>query len=187
MDFNLQGDNQNAQPTNQAQPQRPPEQQAPAPASAPDPDYARFEQYLKSYLGADPAMLRQALVQNQNNTVELQRQRLRDAWGEQYAENYALVEKELQEIAKSDPQRAQALANADGALLLYRAKQYEQLSTQGNLQQGGLNRSSTPAAPAAQNFQFTASQIREMPESERRANHQAIAEAYRQGLVDRNS
>jgi hypothetical protein len=177
------------------------QQPAPQPAQQPQPqpapqslnnneDYARFEQYMRQYLGADPVQIRQALLQQQQNTVEFQRQRLRQEWGDNYDANFAAVQTRLQEIAKTNPQRAQSLADAEGALMLHRAMQYEELSSQQQgasvLQQGGLNRSTTPASPSANNFQFTASQIRDMSPDERRANHAAIQAAYQQGLVDRN-
>jgi hypothetical protein len=156
-----------------------------------DEDYARFDEYMRRYLGADPTQIRQALVQQQQNTVEFQRQRLRQEWGDKYDENFLAVQTKLQEIAQTDPQRASFLADADGALMLHRAMQYEQMTQQQQgapvIQQGGLNRSTTPAVPSATNYQFTASQIAQMPPSERRANHAAIQAAYQQGLVDRNS
>lgn len=181
VDFNLNPEQQEQQQQQQQQP-------APAPAPTPDQteDYRRFEQYMRSYLGVDPTQIQAALAQQQQQTVEFQRQKLRQEWGEQYDENFASVQAELQEIAKTDPARAQALANADGALLLYRARQYDQLKA-GGLQAGGLNRSTTPATAAKVNYQFTASQLREMTADERRANHDAIQAAYRNGLVDRNA
>lgn len=165
------------------QPQQPPVQQQP------DEDYKRFEAYMRSYLGADPAALRQALQQNQMNTVELEKQRLKNEWGDQYEENFASVQAELQEMAKVNPQRAQSLANAEGAILIQRAKAFEQMrqGNGGNFQQGGINRSTTPATPGKTNFQYTASQIREMSDADRRANHASIMQAYSMNLVDRNA
>ena len=164
-----------------------PEAQAPQPPVQGDPDYEKFANYMRSFLGADPEQLRYALQQNQANTLTLQQQRLQSSWGDAYEENFAAVQERLTEIAKTNPAQAQALNNADGALLLHQAIAYEKAQQSGVFQSGGLNRSSTPATPKAENFQFTASEIREMDPATRRANHSAIMAAYQQGLVDRNS
>ena len=164
-----------------------PEAQVPQPPVQSDPDYEKFAGYMRSFLGADPEQLRYALKQNQANTLTLQQQRLKAEWGESYDENFASVQERLAEIAKTNPDQARSLNNADGALLLQRAMAYEQAQQSGVFQSGGINRSSTPATPKAENFQFTASEIREMDPATRRANHSAIMAAYQNGLVDRNS
>jgi hypothetical protein len=149
-----------------------------------DDDFERFRKNFHSLVQADP-LLQNALNQNAQNTVELQRRRLKDEWGNEFDTLFAEVEQELQEIAKTNPQRAQALADADGAILIAQALKARK-SQAAPVETGGLNRSTVPAYAQKEPL-FTTSQIAKMTPAERRANHQAIAAAYAQNLVDRNA
>jgi len=146
--------------------------------------YEEFRKHFQTLIQSDP-ILQQALQQNAQNTVELQKQRLKEAWGAEYETTFVEVEQELQNIAKTNPTKAQALADADGAILLAQALKARKAS-QAPAEFGGLNRSTAPAYQAEAPL-FTQSQISKMTPSERRANHSAITAAYARGLVDRNS
>jgi hypothetical protein len=111
--------------------------------------------------------------------------RLKEAWGSEYETTFAEVEQELQNIAKTDLTKAQALADAEGAILLAQALKARK-TAQAPFESGGLNRSTAPSYQGETPI-FTQSQIAKMTRDERRANHSAITAAYARGLVDRNS